>query len=649
MIWTIPLLPFLWGLALWGAPLVVRRWRGDGLGRLALGATATTGSLATAAVALTAAVSGSGPATYLAGPGMELRAELGTPATVVSVLVPLVAAVVIAYAAAHEERRGLHRLVSLLVVFVGAMELVVVAGDIVTLLVGWELVAGLSYGLIAHRWRDADRPAAAAHAFNATRFGALGLFLAAGAGFAQTGSFAFADWTALEGSALHVVTAGLLLAAVSKSGQVPFSPWLFSAMAGPTSVSALLHSSTMVAAGAYALLRLHPILDQAAWFGPTTLVIGLVTALAAGIVGVLQQHAKKLLAASTSAQYGLMLVAIGAGYPEIALGHLVVHALFKAQLFLSAGVAGSAVGSYDLTQMRLGSQLRGTAALTGVAFVSLAAVPPLLGAFTKEEVVTAATHHAVWAGLLVIAAGGLTAAYATRYQLLAFGRDGNDDPTTRDLEHTPGPVERYAMLALAIPLILGSVIWIPGVEHAVSGWLGFEPPESEPWELGLSVGVLLVAAYATSLAHRAGRLASVGGQDRGAADWLGIPAATERLVVRPALALARATATFDDRVIDRVVEGVGSLGRAVAGRLAPFDKRVVDAGVEGAGRLGKRIATLSDRFPERGIDGLVELVATTVDRAAEDVRRMQTGLVHHQYVVIVGGLTIAIVAAVIGR
>lgn len=650
MTWTAPLLPLLAGLLLWGSHLVVPAWRSEGAPRRVLGLVAVVVALATATVAGLAAATGAS-ATYVAGPGLELVAELGALAATVAVLVPLIAAPVLAYATVHEERLGLHRLVSLLLVFVGAMELIVVAGDVLTMLIGWELVGALSWALIGHEWRDAERPKAAAHAFNATRFGGLGLFVAAGAGFAQTGSFAFADWTSLEGSALHWVAGGVVLAAVSKSGQVPFAPWLFSAMAGPTPVSALLHSSTMVAAGAFALARLHPILDPAPWFGETLIVVGLVTALAAGVVGLLQQHAKKLLAASTSAQYGLMIVAVGAGYPAVAIAHLVVHAFFKAQLFLSAGIASSATGSLSLPDMRLGRHRRTTAIVTLVGSLSLAAVPPLAGSWSKEEIVTAATHQAVWVGLLVILAGGLTAVYATRFQVLAYGRRLHDDAGPRDLGHPPGVVETGALVYLAVPLVLLSAAWLPGVKERLAGWFGSELPTGEPWELALSFAILLGAAYATVLADRDGRLGSIGatGAAASAADWLGLPTVIERVVVRPALAFSHATARFDDHVLDRIVELAGAAGNAVSSRLAPFDRRVVDAGVRGAAHLAQAISRLGSRFGERGMDGAVELVAATVDRASSDVRRMQTGLVHHQYVVIVSGIAIAIAAAVVGR
>lgn len=175
--------------------------------------------------------------------------------------------------------------------------------------------------------------------------------------YSATGSFDYAGIATLEGTFQWIVAFGILLSAASKAGQVPFSPWLFRAMAGPSSVSALLHAATLVAAGAYIIARLEPSLSLAPGFSVAAISIGLITALAGGVTGVLQNHAKRLLAASTSAQLGFMFVAVGAGYPGIAVLHLIVHATFKAPLFLSAGLAGDAAGSYRLDKMMLGQSL----------------------------------------------------------------------------------------------------------------------------------------------------------------------------------------------------------------------------------------------------------------------------------------------------
>lgn len=330
MLWSLALTPVAAGAALLLGGLRSRLW---------LGATAGAALTLTLLLALFAAGFGwTGSLRW--SEALRLSAELTPLSATVAVLVPAIALPVLVYAAAHEHRPGLPRLIALLLVFIGGMELLVIADDLLTLLIGWELVGACSWALISHRWRDVENPRSGLYAFVMTRFGDLGLFAAAMAAFAGAGTFAYDGLAGLQGPYLQVVAFGLLLSAAAKSGQVPFSPWLFRAMAGPTSVSALLHAATMVAAGAYLLIRLYPALSRAESFPQAVIAIGLLTALSGGLVAVLQNHAKKLLAASTSAHFGLMFVAVGSGYPGVALLHLVAHGGFKALMFLAAGVAG---------------------------------------------------------------------------------------------------------------------------------------------------------------------------------------------------------------------------------------------------------------------------------------------------------------------
>ena len=645
MLWLLPLLPVVAGVGIWatGARVAVpSRPR-------VLGSAGVASLLATLGLALWA-VAADPSASHALGAGLVLHLGAGSVAGPMAVLVAAVATAVVAWASVHEEVGGLARLVGLLVAFAGTMQLLVLADDLLTLTAAWELVAVCSWGLIGHDHRDHDPPRAAAHAFNATRFGGLGLFLAAGAAFAATGSLEFAALEGLAGDpARHVVAAGVLVAAVSKSAQVPFSPWLFSAMAGPSSVSALLHSSTMVAAGAYTLIRLHPVLDTAAWFGPATIAIGLVTALAGGIVATLQGHAKKLLAASTSAQYGLMLVAVGAGYPVVAALHLAAHAVLKAHLFLAAGTALEAAGTPRLAEMRLGGRLRTTARLAAVGALALAAVPPLGAAWTKEEVVAAAGHAAPWLALLVVVAGGLSAAYATRFQLLAFGRPVTRTPAP--LHETPHRTETIVTGVLAAASVILAALWLPAVHEHATELLGGHLPSGATWELIASVTVLVVAAYATWQADRAGRLGSVPlpGRQRVLSDWLGLPTATERAVIAPSLALASACARFDDRVVDGGVRAVAGAGRGVSTLLSRPTEQLVDGVVRGVWRAGRWTADAGGRTGEWLVDGTVEGVAALAARAGGDARRIQTGLVHHQYLVIAIGLVLVVLSAILGR
>ncbi|MGH7556648.1 MAG: proton-conducting transporter membrane subunit, partial [Gemmatimonadota bacterium] len=381
---ALPLLPLAGS-----ASLLALRRRERLLGPLAVGAMAVTFIVALVAAAAQPT------AAWPWGAGIELRLAATGPARVVAPLVAFIAAPILLYAAAHQSE-GVPRLLAWMCAFVGAMEVLVLAADLLTLLVGFELVAVCSWVLIAHDWRDPSDGRDAARAFLTVRFGDLALYLAAGLVFAATGSFAFEALTALPRPLLDVVALGVLVAAAAKSAQLPFSPWLFAAMAGPTPVSALLHSATMVSAGAYALMRLAPAFEPTGWFSPAVALLGLATALAAGGVAALHPHVKKTLAASTSAQYGLVFLAVGAGSTAAAGAHLVAHAAFKALLFLGAGVAIHAAGTKRLDRMGLGTALPRAAWLFAAGALALAAVPPLGGAWTKEEIVRAAGETSPW-------------------------------------------------------------------------------------------------------------------------------------------------------------------------------------------------------------------------------------------------------------
>ncbi|MEW5424880.1 NADH-quinone oxidoreductase subunit L [Amorphus sp. 3PC139-8] len=572
---------------------------------------------------------------------LRLTAALTPMAATMAILVPLIALPVLLYAAGHESERGLKRLIVLLLLFVGGMELLVVAADLLTLLIGWEIVGACSWALIGHDWRDPDNPRGGLYAFVTTRFGDLGLFLAAMAAFAGAGSFAYADLAGLPSPMIEMVAFGILVSAAAKSGQVPFSPWLFRAMAGPTSVSALLHAATMVAAGAYVLIRLHPVLHQEPAFAPAAIGIGLVTALAGGLVAALQPHAKKLLAASTSAHYGLMFVAVGAGYPLVALLHLVAHAGFKALLFLAAGIAGEKAGTYELDRMGFGRALPSVAALSALGALTLGGVPPLAGAWTKEEIVAVAGHRGLWLAAGVMLAGGLSAAYAARFQLMAFGRREAAGGSG------PGRLEYCGVGLLAGFSLLLSALWYPAIHDAVATAFGAEIPSSTLAELIASLALVALGLLAgASLARTAPALGKVG---TGAAlsDWLGLPSAIRLGITRPFSRLATSAAWFDDAVFDAVPRLVAATGKGIASHASLSDTFVVDRGVRLAAAFGVWLARLGDTVGEFVTDGLPRGTAGIVGFGGAEARQLQTGLTHQYYALLGGGAALLVVVLII--
>lgn len=624
-----------------------------------------------------------------AGPdGLRLRLAVEGFAGPMAVLVAVVAASVVLYAATGSEP-GRRRLVGWLVGFAAAMELLVLAGDLLTLLVAWELVGVCSWALIGHRYRDPANPRAATAAFLTTRAGDLGLYVAAAAAFAGAGSLDFRDLAGLETPHVHLVAGGLLLAACAKSAQGPFAPWLFAAMAGPVPASALLHSAAMVAAGAYALIRLGPELAGGApWLGPATLWVGLVTVWAGGLVAVVQTDLKRALAASTSSQYGLVFAAVGVGSAAAAGAHLLTHAAFKSLLFLGAGVAIHATGSGDLARLGrrgLGRALPAAAACFAVGALALAAVPPLGAAWSKEHVVAAAFAGGGGpgpggsvVGTTLLLSGFLTAFYAGRLQLLAFSPAGM---SATDLPR-PSRGELWGMGALvALSLALG-LLWLVG--DRLQRWTGGPLPEPDGWERVAGAAAVVAAAGACLWTWRRRRLVHMGLEGNGGrssaarlqgwiAGWWGLPGLARAGVARPVLVLSRRLAALDDRLVDAGVRSAARAGRAASRLLAGVSEPGVEGLGPGVARTGRRLsrgaasgleglvdhavgalargaeglASGSGRFDDSGVDGTVEGVARATGRAGVAARRLQTGQVHHYYAAVAAGTLVLVLLVLV--
>ncbi|WCR11056.1 NADH-quinone oxidoreductase subunit L [Paracoccus stylophorae] len=630
MLWALPLFPALAGLALWSL--------GDG-SRLRLGLVAGGAAAATLLLAVLAAAQG-WQGGFAWGAGLELHLALTPLSGAVAITVPAVALAVLVFAAAHEEARGLARLLGLMLIFIGAMELAVVAADLLTLLIGWEVMGFCSWALIGHQWRDGANMASGRYAFVTTRLGDLGLFLALMATWSGAGALDYAALGRLDGVPLALAAFGILIAAGAKAGQGPFAPWLFRAMDGPSSVSALLHAATMVAAGAYLLARLHPWLAPAPGWSGAVIALGLLTALTGGAVAVMQGHAKKLLAGSTSAQLGLIFVAVGAGYPGVAVAHLVTHAAFKAPLFLSAGIAGEAAGTYRLHEMGYMRALPWTAGLTALAALALAAVPPLGAAWSKEQITAAASHHSLWLGLAVMVAGALSAAYAVRFWFLAYG-PGDAEPKARP--HWP---EIAALGALALTCAALGLLWLDPVQAS----LPMRLPEGGALEIAASLALLAVGLLAgLTLARRETA------PEPQAADWLGLPALIGHRIVQPFERLAALSAYLDDTVLDAIPRGAAWGARSVArgGQRAwgamQADQRLINAAVWQITAMTRALARLSGGPGERLSDGLPEGAARLAARSGADARRLQNGLSHHYYAIFGIGALLAILMLILGK
>ncbi|KUJ34029.1 NADH-quinone oxidoreductase subunit L [Streptomyces sp. MI02-2A] len=399
---------------------------------------------------------------------IELALHIDGFAALVAVLVGLVALCVQIYSTGYlREDPRYPSYAALVSLFTSAMLLVVYSGDLIVLLVGWEVMGICSYFLVGHYWETPEARAASIKAFLVTKLGDVPFLIGLFALGTDAGSFRITKILGtVAGGGLHHPTliALLLLAGVAgKSAQFPLHTWLPDAMAGPTPVSALIHAATMVAAGIYFIARLLPVFQASSAAMVVLAVMAAVTMAGSGFAALAQDDIKRVLAYSTIGQLGYMTGALAVGERGAAVFHLLSHGAFKALLFLAAGVIIHAAGTNSLAAMSRMKDLRARVPdaywTMTVALLALAAIPPFAGFFSKESVLGAAEHVATGhtehapgvAGWIVLLVGLftalLTASYATRLWLLAFRGHGAEAP-----DHGKQPLVMNAVLwVLAVP------------------------------------------------------------------------------------------------------------------------------------------------------------------------------------------------------
>ncbi|MGW5429683.1 NADH-quinone oxidoreductase subunit 5 family protein [Streptomyces sp. NPDC004059] len=440
--------------------------------------------------AIVAAHQGGGPAitahTELTPTGsvpIELGLYIDGFAALVAILVAFVAACVQIYSTGYlRDDPRYPSYAALVSLFTSAMLLVVYSGDLIVLLVGWEVMGICSYFLVGHYWETPEARAASLKAFLVTKLGDVPFLIGLFALATDAGSFRITRVLgAVASGNLHhpTVVALLLLAGVAgKSAQFPLHTWLPDAMAGPTPVSALIHAATMVAAGVYFVARLLPVFEASQAAMLVLAVMAAVTMAGSGLAALAQDDIKRVLAYSTIGQLGYMTGSLAVGDRGAAVFHLLSHGAFKALLFLAAGVIIHAAGTNSLAAMSRMHGLRDRIPdaywTMTVALLALAAIPPFSGFFSKESVLGAAEHAADGgtlhvpgaAGWIVLVAGLatalLTAAYATRLWLLAFRGRGAEAP-----EHGRQPLTMTVVLwVLAVPsLAFGGLAY-----RSLPGW-----------------------------------------------------------------------------------------------------------------------------------------------------------------------------------
>lgn len=497
--------------------------------------------------------------------------------------------------------------------FLAGMLLVVMSGDLVLTLIGWEVMGWCSFLLIGHVSARESARRAAYKAFMVTRVADIGfvlglVILAAGARSTDLAAV-LQHWVGAgrgSGSVVYLVapapalTAALLLllmGVAGKSGLVPFHDWLPDAMEGPTPASALIHAATMVAAGTFVVVRLQPLYAADDTSRTVLGVLAALTMVYAALLAFAQSDVKRLLAYSTLSQVAIMLSALAFGTTQrqaegAALGHLFSHALFKSLLFLAVGWLSVLAGGTAFVALR--GRARGRGALEwsiGIGLAALAGVPPLVGFFSKEGVLAEVEHElsgpdsevATFLLVVLLLTIALTAAYATRAWLLVTTRDegglaaaeAEEGQEESDEEaaasgdelatgaHEARPITLGAAVtvaALAALTVVGGLLLVPigaGIDISVA---------SAVVSVVLVVGVFFVVRTLSSGGRDLADRLSPALRDR-AERGFGVDAAYVA-VGRAVLAVARLVATLDRDVVDAypraVAAATGLAGRATA-------------------------------------------------------------------------------------
>ena len=552
--------------------------------------------------------------------------------------------------------------------FSGSMLGLVLSNNLLTLFVFWELMGVCSYLLIGF-WFEKEgvhvKPAdAAKKAFMTTRIGDVLLLLGLLILFLNIGDLRFNSLydgvTAGKLSGTWLTVAGLLIlgGAIGKSAQFPLHTWLPDAMEGPTPVSALIHAATMVAAGVYLVARSLPIMTPSVLL--TVAYVGGFTAIFAASIALVRRDIKSVLAYSTISQLGYMMLGLGAGSYVAGVLHLTTHGFFKALLFLGSGSVIHAVHTQDMFEMGgLRKKMPWTFWTFLIATCSIAGVPLFSGFFSKDKILAtvlarAMENTAFWPLAIVgFIAAGMTAFYMFRLLFLTFFGEARDKEKYDHAHESP----RTMVIALVVLALLSSPLVYPLIrqfEHdvpepvsAIHATVTHEASvahEATPhasgdeadhsahgaahtWAMVLSIiiaatGILLAAMFyywkRFSPEQAGARFASF---YRLLWNKYYFDELYDAVFVRPSLALARVSGSFDLGVIDGLVNAIGAVGRSTGALSGWIDNTIVD--------------------------GLVNLVGDTTRSAGAKLRRTQTGMLQDYLMYVFGGVLLLIVIVVV--
>ncbi len=408
---------------------------------------------------------------------------------------------------------GYHRYYAWMSLFTASMLGLVLADNLLLMFVFWELVGLCSYLLIGFWFHRPSAANAAKKAFIVTRLGDFGFLAAILLLFTHTGTFdikelhGLAIAGTLAGATLTWAAIGIFSGAVGKSAQFPLHVWLPDAMEGPTPVSALIHSATMVSAGVFLVARTFPLFENSVTALTTVAVIGGITAIFAASMGLVATDIKRVLAYSTISQLGYMMLGLGVGGVAIGIFHLFNHAFFKALLFLGAGSVNHATGTFD---MRLMGGLRKVMPWTYATFViaslSLAGIWPLAGFWSKDEIVAVALENQPLLGVLAMITVLMTAFYMFRAVFMTFGGEyRGGSPEAHGHPHESPSVMVTPMVVLAVLAVVSGLWNVTGsfgtfMGHGethgfIEGFFGILT-HALPWISLMMAGLGILLAYA---------------------------------------------------------------------------------------------------------------------------------------------------------
>lgn len=490
---------------------------------------------------------------------------------------------------------GFNRFFSYLNLFIFFMLVLVMANNYVLMFAGWEGVGLCSYLLIGFWYKNHDYNAAANKAFIMNRIGDLCLLFGLFMIFSQFGSFVYADINlqasnivGLNTTVITGITLLLFAGATGKSAQLPLYTWLPDAMAGPTPVSALIHAATMVTAGIYLIIRSNVLFIMAPFTNDIIMVIGLTTAIFAGLIAFKQNDIKKVLAYSTVSQLGLMFFALGLGAYGAAFFHLLTHAFFKALLFLGAGsVIHGLNGEQDIRNMGgLKRYMKSTHIVFLIGVLAIIALPPFAGFFSKDNILTAAFIKSPLLWVMALISGLLTVFYMLRLYFVVFqGKERMDSKVASHIHESP-MVMLLPLFVLAILSVFGGLMNIPELFHGTKWLENFITPivsmsdvhldHSTEWMLlGFSLVAILVVGYIAY--HKYVRSFIVPESDiqtdqmpigRLLKEKFYVDELYNAIIVKPIFSISKMVMSFfEEKVIHQITNGSGQLTLFLSGAI----------------------------------------------------------------------------------